>query len=168
MKNEPHLPAVSEQEKTGYLTLFQKCVHPNDRPTWESFVNELKDYSQDDNYISTLNFVLEKLQQADLSFITYFDWKQDVIDLATYIHRAAKRHYALDIVLPDPHAYGTEASISTENVFEDYDQCLRNHQLQLGFIDTDADEYLLFIHYIADIDAIESAVHAIGYAYYEV
>ncbi len=168
MKNETNLPPLSEQEKNAYLTLIQTCVHPYDRPALELFVNELKDYTDDEDYISTFNYVLEHLQKTGMSFITYFDWKQDVNDLATFIQLAAKRHYTIDIALPDPYSYGSEASISTENVFEDYDQCLRNHNLQLGFIDTDSDEYILFIHPTAAIDEVELAVNIIGYEYYEI
>ena len=105
--------------------------------------------------------------KTNIPFIQYFDWKQDVNDLNWYINYNLQKHFHLTIILPDPRKYGDEVSISSENVVEDYDCCLRNHGLQWGCMDTEADEYILFIHRVADINEIESAVNAIGFDYYE-
>jgi len=73
----------------------------------------------------------------------------------------------LTIDLPKQQDYGNNVSVSFENVFKDFDQPLRKEGLQIGFIDTQSDEYVIFIHKIADRQKIEKSVQKIGYKYFE-
>lgn len=52
--------------------------------------------------------------------------------------------------------------------FADYDNALRRKGFQLGFIDVECDEYVIFVHRTADRDKAEDAVQRIGYRYREV
>lgn len=54
------------------------------------------------------------------------------------------------------------------SVFADYDNALRRKGFQLGFIDVECDEYVIFVHRTVDRDKAEDAVQRIGYRYKEV
>ncbi len=68
---------------------------------------------------------------------------------------------------PNPINYGEKASVSYDNVFEDYDKPLRKKGLQIGFVDTQSDEYIIFIHSIEKEDIIENLINDLGYNYYD-
>lgn len=163
-----NLPELPDQEKQGYLTLMVNCIDPALQPQLADFFNNLKDYAEDDHYFSTFNYVLEYLEKEHLFFIKFFDWKQDVIDLEYFITKAVEKHFKISINLPNSEGYGTEACLSSEHVLSDYDTCLRAYGLQLGCIDTESDEYVLFVHEIIALDTIEQAVQLIGFDYYEI
>jgi len=159
---------ISEEEKKGYLTLVKYCVNPEQHNELNIFFENLNDYSKDENYLSTFNYVLEHFEKLDLFFIKYLDWKQDIKDLVWIVSTSLHKHFNLTIDLPNPLDYDENASISSPNVFNDFDECLRNYDLQIGFIDLGSDEYIIFIHKVEDIDIIEVAVNNIGFDYYEI
>lgn len=160
-------PPLSDEIREGYHIIVRHCLHPKLQMEAHEFINQLVDYSGDNEYFSTFNYVLEYFQKKKWYCFQYFDWKQDVQDLEHFIHSALTTHFETSIRLPYPLTYGTNASISSEGVFEDYDQKLRDIGLQLGCIDTDSDEYVLVIHRIDDIVEIAQAALDIGMDYYE-
>lgn len=89
-------------------------------------------------------------------------------DLEYFIDRAVQKHFGLSISLPNSEVYGADTSISSADVLNDYDDCLRTYGLQIGCIDTESDEYVLFVHKIEAIDCIDEAVQIIGFDYYEI
>lgn len=160
-------PPLSDDVKEGYHSIVHHCLHPKYQTEAHEFINQLVDYSYDEQYFSTFNYVLEYFQKKKWYCLQFFDWKQEVQDLEHFIQLAVTNHFETTVRLPHPSTYGTEASISSEGVFEDYDQKLRDIGLQLGCIDTDSDEYILVIHRIDDIEAIAQAALDIGMDYYE-
>lgn len=159
---------ITEEEKNAYQTIVRCCIHPNLQPQLNDFFDQLLDYSQDKNYFSTFNYVIEYFQKNQFHCLRFFDWKQDVQDLESFIKTALKTHFETTISLPNAEKYGEDASISADHVFDDYDESLRSFGLQLGFIDTESDEYIIMIHKTTDIDEIEQAVNSIGFDYFEV
>lgn len=95
------------------------------------------------------------------------DWKQEVETLEWRIESALTKNFGGSANLPDFRTYGNK-SISAPSVFADYDNALRRKGFQLGFIDVECDEYVIFVHRTADRDKAEDAVHRIGYRYREV
>lgn len=167
-KSNINLHELSEEEKQGYLTLVSNCVHPTLQPQLLEFFHSLKDYSDDDRYFSTFNYVLDYLEKEQLFFIKFFDWKQDVNDLEYFIDKAVQKHFELSLSLPNSETYGAGASISSAHVLNDFDDCLRAYGLQIGCIDTESDEYVLFVHKMEAIDCIDEAIQIIGFDYYEI
>ena len=76
-------------------------------------------------------------------------------------------NYNLSIDLPNESDYEENASVSFDNVFEDFDKLLRQKGLQMGFIDTQSDEYVIVLHKTTDKDKVENTIKEIGYDYYE-
>lgn len=135
------------------------------------FFETLKDYSgagEDGEYGSTLFYVMEYMdEEAHIFFLMGLDWKQEVETLEWRIESALTKNFGVSADLPDFRTYGNK-SISAPSVFADYDNALRRKGFQLGFIDVECDEYVIFVHRTADRDKAEDAVHRIGYRYKEV
>lgn len=134
------------------------------------FFGTLKDYSDagpDWEYGSTLHCVMEYMEESHIFFLMGLDWKQDVETLEWRIESALTGNFGMSADLPDFRTYGNK-SISAPSVFADYDNALRREGFQLGFIDVECDEYVIFVHRTADRDKAEDAVQRIGYRYKEV
>lgn len=63
--------------------------------------------------------------------------------------KRAYKNFGVSADLPDFRTYGNK-SISAPSVFADYDNALRRKGFQLGFIDVECDEYVIFVHRTAD------------------
>ena len=164
---EKNYPPVSEEEKEGYLMLTKLCVAKQRQNELTVFFRKLKDFSKDEDYMTTLNYVMEYLDEQEVHFIMSLDWKSDIETLEWRLKNSLKNNFGLSIDLPKPESFGTKASVSHDNVFEKYDKSLRNSGFQLGFIDTQSDEYVILIHKIMDREKIENAVNKIGYGYFD-
>ena len=131
----------------------------------------MKDYSgagEDGEYGSTLFYVMEYMdEEAHIFFLMGLDWKREVETLEWRIESALTKNFGVSANRPDFRTYGNK-SISAPSVFADYDNALRRKGFQLGFIDVECDEYVIFVHRTADRDKAEDAVHRIGYRYREV
>jgi len=154
-----------ETQQEGYLTLIDLCVGTSNRSRLIDFVTNLKDYNGDENYTTTLNYVMAHLDRNSIHFIMALDWKQDIADLVWRIRSALKDNFDLMIELPKPTTYGERASVSYKNVFKDFDDALRFHNFQIGFIDTNSDEYVMIVHKTEHQDKVIEAVRKVGYDY---
>ena len=164
---EENYPLISEREKSGYISLVKFCLASNRQNDFISFFEKLRDYSQDEDYMTTLNYVMEYSDKQNLFFIMALDWKQDIETLEWRLANSLTNNFDLSIELPNLKNYGERASVAFDNIFEDFDKPLRSNGLQMGFIDTQSDEYVIFVHKIEDKEKVESAVNKIGYKYYE-
>ena len=157
----------SEKEKEGYITLAKFCLAPQKQNELIAFFETLGDFSESEEDMTRLNYVMEYCDSQNLHFIMSLDWKSAIEDLEWRVENSLNNNFNLSIDLPKPENYGDEASISFENVFEDFDKPLRNIGLQIGFIDTQSDEYVIFLHKLSDKEKVENAINKIGYKYYE-
>jgi len=96
------------------------------------------------------------------------DWKQDLETLEWYIESALKNNFGLEANLPSEDQFEDNISVSHDNVFEEYDKPLRDINFQMGFIDTNSDEYVILIHKTEDKEKVEKAVNKIEYPYFEI
>ncbi|MBT1706528.1 DUF6630 family protein [Chryseosolibacter indicus] len=154
-----------EAQKEGYLKLVELCVGESKRHNLVDFIKSLKDYNGDVNYVTTLNYVKDYLDRNSIHFIMALDWKQGIDDLVWRVKSALRDNFDLAIELPNPAVYGERASVSYKNVFKDFDSALKLQNFKIGFIDTDADEYVIIIHKAIDEKEIVEAVQKIGYIY---
>lgn len=160
-------PPISEQVKSGYITLTKLCLAPEKQTELIAFFEHLKDFSEDEYYITTLNYVMEYADKQNLFFIMSLDWKQDIETLVWRLENALYKNFNLAAdFLPSAKDYDKRTSVSSDNVFEDFDNSLKKKGLQIGFIDTQSDEYVIFVHKTADKQAVEIAVNEIGYKYF--
>lgn len=159
---------LDDLTKKAYQRLTECCVfNENDRRKINTFIESLGDYEGDEDYLTTLNYFMEFLEREQLNFIMPMDWKAGVEDLEWLLSTQLQRQYNLHLELPKPDQYDEMATVSVNGVFEDFDRVLRQNGLQLGFIDTQSDEYVAVLHRISDKVWVQEAVTGIGYDYYE-
>lgn len=158
---------VSETERNGYIELVHCCVAEATQAPLIYFFRTLKEYSNDADYGTTLNYVLAHLDDNSIPFIMALDWKADIETLEWRLQSSIKNNFNTFVELPQPDAYDKKAAVSFDGVLADFDRPLRKIGLQLGFIDTQSDEYVIVVHRVADRHNAEAAVEKIGYRYYQ-
>ncbi|MDY3548396.1 hypothetical protein PG291_07265 [Riemerella anatipestifer] len=159
---------LNEVQKKSYKELIELCINLNPKKNNViAFIEKLKNYDKDSGYYTTLNYVMDFLDDNRISFILRLDWKAGVEDLEWVLQSSLKENYNLSIDLPNKRDYEENASVSYGNVFEDFDKPIRQKGLQMGFIDTQSDEYIIVLHKIKDKEKVKKAINKIGYDYYE-
>jgi len=167
-KIEENRPFLNEVQKNAYKELTELCISLNPKKNNViAFVEKLKNYDKDSEYYTTLNYVMDFLDDNSIPFILRLDWKAGIEDLEWVLKSSLKENYNLSMDLPNESDYEENASVSFDNVFEDFDKPLREKELQMGFIDTQSDEYIIVLHKITDKDKVEKAIKEIGYDYYK-
>ena len=165
-KEKENRTVINIEQKRAYQELINLCViNEKEKVKILEFIDTLKDYDGDEDYYTTLNFVIAFLEDNDLNFIMRMDWKSEVENLEWLIKGVLKEnHTNLNIDFP---SYNDGITVSHNNIFESFDKSLREKGVQLGFIDTESDEYIAIIHKITEKDNVEKIVNNIGYKYYE-
>ncbi|WP_118950131.1 DUF6630 family protein [Taibaiella helva] len=161
-------PAAPGDEQAGYRTLAQLCVAAEKQADLLAFFGQLKDFSRDEDYGTTLNYVMEYLDEHSIHFIMTLDWRAAVEDLEWRVGSALKDNFDQTLSLPRPEDYPPRASVSHSSVFSDYDRPLRAAGFQIGLINTGSDEYVVLVHRTTDKEAVAKAVGQIGYPYMEI
>ena len=133
------------------------------RQEFTQFIDRLEDYTDDGEFITTLNYVIHSLYQKGNHFIITLDWKQEISSLMHGIEYTLKENFNQQIELPKQEDYGERASVSYTNVFKDFDKALNQIGFQLSFIDTNGDEYIVVVHKAEDMEKAKSAILKIGY-----
>jgi len=152
-----------ETQKQGYLELGEICLNESKRGEFSDFIDKLKDYTDDEEYMTTLNYVIDSLYQKENYFIICLDWKQEITSLTHGIDYTLKENFNQKVELPKQEDYGQRASVSNENVFKDFDRTINKIGFQLSFIDTNSDEYIIVTHKVEDLEKAKSAILKIGY-----
>ncbi|TAJ05048.1 hypothetical protein DMA11_23660 [Marinilabiliaceae bacterium JC017] len=156
--------SLNKDQKKGYQELMELCIK-NDSCKEE--INKfLENLNTEDEEIILMDLICF-LEEKEYNFIMRMDWKAEIEDLEWLLYRNIENNYDLKINLPKPKSYSKEATVSFDNVFEDFDKPLRENSLQLGFIDTESDEYIVLLHKIQDKERVKQAVNKIGFDYYE-
>ncbi len=162
-----HQP-LSETQRAAYRELTNLCVYSkSDKLKVGEFIDSLENYDGDEEYFTTLNYFMDFLEDEQIPFIMRMDMKAGVEDLEWLLNSCLKNHPDITVRLPTAASYEAETSVSANHVFEDFDKPLREKGLQLGFIDTDSDEYIAILHHVQDKDRVEKAVIGLGYSYFE-
>lgn len=156
-----------ETQKEGYQALINLCLQQDRKAQILRFIDTLTDHNGNENYCTTLNYVMHYLDINAFHFIMALDWKQDIQDLEWRVRSSLKDNFGMEIDLPKPEKYGENKSVSSPNVFKEYDQVIRRKGYQLSFIDTNSDEYVIVVNKIMDSDKVSSAIQKIGYNYLE-
>lgn len=152
-----------ETQKEGYKELIGLCMGETKKDEVAAFIETLKDYNGDEEYMTTLNDVMHYLDRHMIHFIMALDWKQEIRDLAWRVRSSLKDNFDMVIELPKAEDYGEDASVSSPGVFRDFDKAIGTQGFKLGFIDTNSDEYVIVVHRANDVDTVHDAVKKMGY-----
>lgn len=153
---------ISIQRK-GYKTISEVCLSENKRRKFIEFIDTLIDHNGNDEYMTTLNYVVDFMSQNQMYFIICLDWKEEISNFSHCLNYSLKENFGMEIKLPNQADYGARASVSYDNVFKDFDTVLKKEGFQLSFIDTNSDQYAFVVHKIEDMKRTKMAINDIGY-----
>lgn len=159
------LKPLSKKKKEGLNKLAKLCLNPQDLIVFTELISKLNDYDGHWQYYTTLNFVMRHLDENQIHFIMALDWKADIKDLYWRINAALINNYSREIELPNVNKYAGNASVSYDGVFDDFRNSLNTYNFELGFIETDGDEYVILVHKKINTNEVSQAVSDIGYKY---
>ncbi|MCS4533826.1 DUF6630 family protein [Neisseria montereyensis] len=164
-KHISSLPDLNPTEKEAYIKLTKLCCSTETQNKVIPFLQTLRDFRDDEEYMTTLNYVMAFLDEQDIHFIMALDVRSGIEDLIWRVKSSLKDNFYQSTELPKVDSYEEDASVSYDNVFEDFDKPLRKLGYQLGFIDTKSDQYVIFIHKSRDINKVEKLINNMGYNY---
>ncbi len=151
-----------ETQRQAYMELTKLCCSDKNQTDILSFLSKLQ-YSQDENDYDTLHTIIEFLGDNDYPFIVSLDWKQEVVDFELFLNEILQRNYnGLRVDFPK---YNDNDFLP--NVFNGFNEALQKHNLQIGFIDTQSDEYVFVVHQVCDKAKVTQLVNDIGYYYFD-
>lgn len=166
----PENQYISRDEKEGYLELANLCLtNIEAKNKFNKFIDTLKSYEDDEEYYTTLNYVLSFLHDNNINFIFSFDFKFPLEDTLHYLEILLKANFPVDVELVNTEKYDLEDdkgdTISRDGFLTDFNASIKPFGLQIGFINTNTDQYVIIIHQIKDKDKVILALRKIGYDY---
>jgi len=154
-----------EEQREAYLKLLRLCTKEESNKLILFFF-ALNDYEGDNLYLTTLNYVMDYLDEEQVHFIMRLGWKATIEDVVWRVEGSLKNNFDKMIELPKVEDYPKRTSISHDNVIQDFQDALNKISLQMGFIDTKSDEYIILLYKIEDKVTVESLVNKIGYNFF--
>ena len=152
-----------ETQRKGFLELSEICLSESNKSNFAEFIETLTDHTDDEEYMTTLNYVIDCLYQNENYFIICLDWKQEISSLTYLVNHTLTENFNQKIELPKQEDYGLRASVSYDNVFKNFDNAINKIGFELSFIDTNSDQYVVVVHKIEDRDNAKIAIRKIGY-----
>jgi hypothetical protein len=160
-RNKPKPKKLSNKVKESYLNFAKVCLNENELAKFEKFVSELKNYDGHWQHGTTLNYVNDYLNKSKILLFMVLDWKAGIADFNWNLSSALENNFNRKIDLPSPNDYPERASVSFDNVFCDYKNLLNQSDLELSFIDTDSDQYVILVHPISDKETVRNSINGI-------
>jgi len=157
---------LAEKEKQGFKELLQITMPEHEQAEMLEFINSMKDYHGDEVYLTNLNYVMEHFEDNDINFLMALDWKAAVEELDARIKDTCKSNFKIDFHGPKLSDFPEKTAVYSDGVFVAYDSALQKYGLKLGFIDTQSDEYVIFIHRLEHTQKAIDAVAKLGYRYF--
>ncbi|MEO6523501.1 MAG: hypothetical protein ABIN91_17590 [Mucilaginibacter sp.] len=158
---------INDSEKQGYMQLMREVVAPASQPVLEPFIQNLKTIDDTNEENTPLYSLAEFSDQHQIPFIMGLDYRSAIEDLEWRVTTALKHNYDSVIPLPPVSQWPAKTSVSFDGVFKAYIDALKPHGFQMGFIDTQSDEYIIVVFKIAQQPNVASAIGMIGYNYIE-
>ncbi len=155
---------LNKSKRDAYQELARLCVHSNYQSDVLEILQKLEDYEGDEEYLTTLNYLMDVLIEKEYYFILSLDLSSGGEDLQYFLEKILQDHYK-GICVKFP-AFDEDDAIGNMTILEDFSKCLNTYHLQIGFIDTQSDEYVFFVHELKSSQRVEELVNIIGYDYY--
>ncbi len=160
------LPPLPEAAKEGYKELVRRCLPLREQNWLFPYIDALEDHATDPEY-STLNVIMNHLDEQECEWLLGLDRNAPLEDLEWRLSTALHDNYQLKVAFPPESDFPPQSAISSEGVLHAFDKPLREQGLQMGFIDSESDEYVIMVHRVADRDKVEKAVQQTGYGYFD-
>ncbi len=146
----------AERRKNALLTVLDIILKDEEAKT--IFKNEAEK-TKTDNILEIIYLLHEYSYEIKIPFIIYLDWKSTADELDEQLREILRLNYPhVKQSLPDMENDTVDMSVSGKIIFEAYNRVLKEDKLQLGFIETNSDDYMLFVHEEKDKETIESII----------
>ncbi len=155
---------LDKNKRQAYQELAKLCVHSSYKSDVLEIIENLENYEGDEEYLTSLNYLMERLIDEEYYFIVALDLSSGGEDLEYILDKILKDNYE-SIIVKFP-AFDEDDAIGNMTILEDFSKCLNTYDLQIGFIDTQSDEYVFFVHKLKDSTRVEELLKIIGYDYY--
>lgn len=164
----PKINITSEQLE-GFNELIT-LIAPTDKAKKilkEFVANEYNDNSPRDEYL--LYSLLHYAVKVGYPIYIDLDWKAAIKDFEHWLNVLLSVNLNTKINMPSYLDYPNHYSISSEypKVFDDFNKPLQDNSLQLGFVNSQSDEYIFFVHKTIDKEKIIKAIQKTGYDYFD-
>lgn len=161
-ENPPLAQVDFDGQRQAYIDLVKLCCHRQKQDKILPFLTSLQaDQVAEEGY-DTLHTIIDFLWEEDYPFLVCLDWKQEVEDLDLWLRQILAQDYG--VLSPDFPPYSDDTFLG--DIFPAFNQALQDQGLQMGFIDTQSDEYVFVVHRLEDQEKVSDLVHKIGYAYF--
>jgi len=117
------------------------------------------------DYLQIINIIIEETANKNYEFIVGLDGSFP-LDEFRYIIEGLLKNNFFKIKLNNLYDEPSEFGIMGTEVFRDFDKDLKKEGLQLGFFDTQSDNYIMFIHKIDNREEIEKLSSKLGLNYF--
>lgn len=160
---EKNRPLVTPKVKSAYQCIAEICLPQNKNlGNLLRFLEKLKNYEGDEEYFTTLNYVIEHAENKKIPFIIRLDWRAGVDDLLWWLSAVLKKNYAIPVTLPTENELGGKINVSGDGVFAKIQQKLLECGLQLSFIPTNGDEYIFIVNPVATTKDVAEFINIIN------
>lgn len=126
-----------ESEKKVYKKLALLVLNPGDQTILLEFADTMSNYSDDPNYFTNLNYILDFVEINNIPFLIRKNEDNGGFDSTVEVTEFMKKNFNVDVDL---------SSASEKHEWNDFDctvesdRLLRGYGFQYGFINTQSDE----------------------------
>jgi len=138
--------SLSKKRKDAISQLGKFCF---DQAGYEIYIEEIKsikNYDNNEEYGSTLNYLSSQLQDSGLLQFFSLDWKTEILELDSLIEQSIKQNFALKVELNVSSKFSNQSSISSKGCFTQFKSDLKLYDMEMKILDSGGDSYIFLIH----------------------
>lgn len=121
------------------------------------------------NFYHTFWIFLNQTINTKKEIIVQLDSKFPLDEFKEVIIGLLKNNYSIEFdFLNNKYDTESELAITGTEIFRDFDNDLKKYNLKIGFIESDGDEYIMFLHKIDYTDRITSVLEKVNFKYFDV
>jgi len=155
---------LDKSKLEAFNRLGKLCLDENNLNEYKLICDNLKNYDGHWEYQTTMNYFLQKNYEASFSFIRSFDWKALTSELISFIRFALEENYGYIIDI-DETIFNSDSLISNKGVLTSIDNKMNAEGFAIGYLETESDEYVLFVHKFQDKELMKEIGKTIKHEY---
>lgn len=155
---------LAKSKLEAFNKLGELCLDAYNLNEYKNICKTIKNYDGHLEYQTTMNYFLMKNYEASFSFIRSFDWKALTSELISFVRFALEENYGC-IVDIDTSVFKNDSIISNKGVLTSIDKKLNSAGFALGYLETESDEYVLFVHKFEDKELMKEIGKTIQHEY---
>ncbi len=153
------LRKINKEEIDNIIKLMDFLIKKENRNEAINLIEKIElevnsDSNQQSDYIQIIDHIIDEVANKEIEFIVRLDSSFPLDEFKNIIHSIMKNNY-FEIEFNNLYDNPSELGIAGTEVFRDFDKDLAKHNLKLGLIDSESDDYIIFIHQIQNTNKIK-------------